>query len=108
GAWARRIAVNVAIDHMKKRGRGEQAFRDIADPRSTGAVDAVDARRAITSAFRALPAALYVTAVLALVDERSYQEIADVLGISVGAVKSRMFRATRLLRRELTRLGWQP
>src|SRR5262249_49614962 len=40
GAWARRIAVNVAIDHMKKRGRGEQAFRDIADPRSTGAVDA--------------------------------------------------------------------
>jgi DNA-directed RNA polymerase specialized sigma24 family protein len=42
-----------------------------------------------------------VTARLALVDERPYQEIAELLGVSIGAVKSRVFRATRLLRDEL-------
>ena len=71
-------------------------------------VDAADTRRALSRAFGALPPTLRVTATLALVDERPYQEIADMLGVSVGGVKSRVFRATRLLRRELSKMGWQP
>ena len=37
-----------------------------------------------------------------------YAEIADALGLPVGTVKSRVFRAIRALRRELARLGVQP
>jgi len=44
-------------------------------------------------------------ATLALIEERSYAEIADALDIPVGTVKSRVFRATRALRKDLARLG---
>ena len=39
--------------------------------------------------------------------EQSLAETADVLGIPVGTVKSRLFRARLLLRRELENEGWQ-
>ena len=42
---------------------------------------------------------------LALVEEEPYADIAEALGIPVGTVKSRVFRATRFLREELARLG---
>ena len=108
GAWTRRIAVNVAIDHLKRAGRDHHEHIEPADPMAAARVEAGDTRRALSRAFGALPPALRVTATLALVDERPYQEIADMLGVSVGGVKSRVFRATRLLRRELTKMGWQP
>jgi len=38
-------------------------------------------------------------ATLALIEEQPYKEIAEALGISVGAVKVRVFRALRLLRK---------
>jgi DNA-directed RNA polymerase specialized sigma24 family protein len=45
---------------------------------------------------------------LALVEGQPYDEIADALGISVGAVKLRVFRAVRILRQQLRRLGVRP
>ena len=52
------------------------------------------------------PAAkLRAAATLALVEEEPYEEIANALGISVGAVKSRVFRAVRLLQTKLKGLG---
>jgi len=47
-----------------------------------------------------------VVATLALIEECSQAEIADALGVPVGTVKSRLFRATRQLRTELERLGF--
>ena len=109
GAWARRIAVNVAIDHLKRVG-GER-WREWQDEPSETPVDRVasgEMRRLLAAAFYKLPPTLQVTARLALIEERPYQDIADALGVSIGAVKSRVFRATRLLRRELARAGLQP
>jgi RNA polymerase sigma-70 factor (ECF subfamily) len=63
---------------------------------------------AIAAAFRSLPAKLQAAATLALVEERPHEEVGEALGISAGAVKSRVFRATRLLRRKLQRMGFQP
>jgi RNA polymerase sigma-70 factor (ECF subfamily) len=107
GAWIRRIAMNAAIDHLKSAGRSKETAAETADPAAAARMEAADARRSIERAFRSLPPALRVTAMLALVEERPYQEIAGMLDISIGAVKSRVFRATRQLRRELARLGWQ-
>src|SRR5207249_3433784 len=84
GAWSRRIAMNVAIDHLKQTTRDRHDPREAIDPTETARIGARDIRQSIARAFRALPPALRVTAMLALVDERPYQEIAEILGVSPG------------------------
>jgi DNA-directed RNA polymerase specialized sigma24 family protein len=49
-----------------------------------------------------------VAASLALIEEHPYQEIADALDISLGAVKMRVGRAEALLRTSLERMGIRP
>lgn len=61
----------------------------------------------IRRAFSSLPPKLRVVATLALIEELPQAEIADALGVPIGTVKSRLFRATRDLRDQLTRLGIQ-
>lgn len=107
GAWARRIATNVAIDYLK-HNRPVSAL--VVEPSVTPPDAAMqrETREKIARAFHALPAKLQVTATLALIEEESYEEIAAQLDISVGAVKSRVFRATRMLRKKLERMGIEP
>jgi RNA polymerase sigma-70 factor (ECF subfamily) len=107
-AWARRIATNLALDHLR-RNRPEQ--RLFTEPPGATPPDRLlqrETREKIQQAFRRLPAKLQVTATLALVEEQPYEEIADALGTSVGAVKLRVFRAIRILRRQLNHLGVRP
>ena len=47
-------------------------------------------------------------AALALIEEQGHEDIADALDISVSAVKSRIFRAVRILRKKLERQGMTP
>jgi DNA-directed RNA polymerase specialized sigma24 family protein len=51
---------------------------------------------------------LRVAAVLAVVEELPHKEVAAALGISVAAVKVRVFRALRLLRKDLQQQGITP
>ena len=108
GGWARRIATNVAIDHLK-------STRSIVFPVTPASADAPEdalARRELVagtrSALAALPPHFRVVVTLALIEERPYVEIAETLGTSVGTVKSRVFRGVRRLRRELERRGIRP
>jgi RNA polymerase sigma-70 factor (ECF subfamily) len=108
GAWARRIATNLAIDHVR-RSRPEVALPD--DLPHAPAADPVlrrERRNQIADAFRRLPPKLRVAATLSLVEEQSHQEIAQALGTSVGNVRIRVFRAVRLLREHLMRVGAKP
>jgi RNA polymerase sigma-70 factor (ECF subfamily) len=103
-AWARRIATNLAIDYLRTR-HSEQAL--VVEPAGRAGADLLEQQemqQKIQQAFRRLPAKLQVAATLALIEERSYDEIADVLGTSVGAVKLRVFRAIRILRKRLRHL----
>ena len=107
-AWARRIATNLAIDHLRSN-RPEQSL--LVEPTAPPPPDRLlqqETREKIQQAFRRLPARLQVAATLALVEEQRYEEIADALGTSVGAVKLRVFRAIRILRRQLNHLGARP
>lgn len=108
GAWARRIATNAALDHLKTDSR-EVALPDglAAGVQADPAVHR-EVHEQIERAFGELPARLRVAATLALVEEESYEQIAEALGISAGAVKSRVFRAIRLLRRKLKGVGVEP
>ena len=107
-AWARRIATNLAVDHLRRK-RPEQTL--LAEPTGPPPADQLlqrETREKIQQAFRRLPAKLQVAATLALVEEQPYAEIADALGTSVGAVKLRVFRAVRILRKQLNHLGVRP
>jgi RNA polymerase sigma factor (sigma-70 family) len=106
GAWARRIATNLALEHLK-RHRVELPLDPSRVPEPQTAPDAVERlqqqerQRRIGEAFDRLSPKLRAAATLALVEEQPYEQIADALGVSVGTVKSRVFRAVRHMRRWL-------
>jgi RNA polymerase sigma-70 factor (ECF subfamily) len=113
GAWMRRIATHTAIDQLNAaRRRRWVSLADVGRvPASTMAMRAgpadPDLAGHIRRAFASLPPKLRVVATLALIEELPQAEIADALGVPLGTVKSRLFRATRELRRELGQLGVQ-
>ncbi len=109
GGWVRRIATNLALDHLRQsRPAVELPAESRLAAAPTEPVLDRERREAIARAFGMLPASLRAAATLALVEEQPYVDIADALGISVGAVKHRVFRAVRLLRKRLERLGVKP
>src|SRR4030095_10757956 len=98
GAWARRIATNLAVDALRqKRPEGELPV-DLAQPASGDPIVDRETRRQIAVAFRRLPVKLRVAATLSLIEEQSPKEIAEALDTSEGAVRGRVFRAVPLLR----------
>ena len=104
GAWMRRIATNAALDQLRV-ARREALRLGVDTPRSAPVAASDNLRESIQIAFRRLPPKLQIVAVLALVEEQSYAEIANALELPIGTVKSRVFRATRALKEELARLG---
>jgi len=106
--WARRIATNLAFDHLRRKRPEPSLPAEPAGPPPPDPLLQRETREKIQQAFRRLPAKLQVAAMLALVEEQPYDEIADALGTSVGAVKLRVFRAVRILRKQLNHLGVRP
>lgn len=107
-AWARRIATNVALDHLKRSRTEVELPDDLSAGQPPNPAAQREIREQVVRAFRALPAKLRIVATLALIEERSNEEIAAGLGISIGAVKSRAFRAVRRLRERLKQAGIEP
>ena len=106
--WARRIATHAALDYLRtQRPQAELPMDLPARARSDPAVSE-EIRRKTAGAFARLPVKLRVAAILAVVEERPQKEVAEALGISVGAVKLRVFRALRLLRKDLAAQGFTP
>src|SRR6266568_128616 len=108
GAWARRIATNAALDHLKAAQLESCLPDSLPTPPLPDPGISEEIRRKTARAFSRLPPNLRVAATLALIEEQPYKEIADTLGISTGAVKVRVFRALRFLRKELQRQGIKP
>ncbi len=60
---------------------------------------------AVRSALRRLPEEYRAVAALYFAEDRSYHEIAEVLGVPIGTVRSRLHRARKLLQKELWRVA---
>ena len=92
-----------------KRSGGRPRGRFLAGPSGTCPLRSVAApeelRESVQTALVRLPPKLRAVAVLALLEEHTHAEIAEMLDVPIGTVKSRVFRATRGLRKELERLG---
>jgi RNA polymerase sigma-70 factor (ECF subfamily) len=110
--WARRIATRAAIDWLRAQ-RPEYAvanefFADLPAPARADPAVSAQVRHATAQAFARLRPGLRVAATLAVIEERPHKEVAEALGVSVTAVKLRVFRALRLLRKDLQQQGITP
>jgi RNA polymerase sigma-70 factor (ECF subfamily) len=106
--WMRQIATNLARDYLRAaRRRIDRQSRDDESGCENAAPRGCDAKlkETVEFAFRKLPPKLQLVATLALIEERSYEEIAEALDLPVGTIKSRVFRARLALRKELARRG---
>jgi RNA polymerase sigma-70 factor (ECF subfamily) len=112
--WLYRIATNTILDWMKRRGRSPvTAVEDpelITDPARIK-VAAPDAQMERTEIARIthevlehMPDIFRQVLVMREFDEMAYQDIADVLGISIGTVESRLFRARARFKDKLLQL----
>ncbi len=106
--WLFRIARNQAFDWLRRSKRVEFVALDegqdlgIADPAPTpdATLETAQRLRALERALARLPTEHREILLLREIEEMSYEDIADVLDISLGTVKSRIARArARLLER---------
>lgn len=100
-AWARRIATNAALDHLRKARPESVLPEDLAGASSGDPALGSERRQQIKDAFHQLPAKYRLVAILALIEEEPYSSIAQAAGISESLVKVRLFRAVRMLRKKL-------
>jgi RNA polymerase sigma factor CnrH len=110
--WARRIATRVALDWLRtSRTESELSIEvcaEIAAPVEADPAVTAEIRQKTALAFGRLPPKLRIAATLAVIEEQPQKDVATALGISLAAVKLRVFRALRLLRIDLERQGITP
>jgi RNA polymerase sigma-70 factor, ECF subfamily len=96
--WLYRVATNAALDEGRRKARRPHP---IARPEDTvghaSPEDAVGARLDVDAALRALPEDFRVAVVLRYLCDHDYAEIADVLGVPAGTVRSRIARGRAAL-----------
>jgi RNA polymerase sigma-70 factor (ECF subfamily) len=108
GAWLRLIATNAAIDHLHHSRNEVALVKEQAAPASQPPAAQLEMRREILRAMNRLSPRLRVVILLALVEEEPYESIARAMEISEGAVKARVFRGVRILRKSLSQAGVHP
>lgn len=111
--WIYRIAVNTVLDFQKKRGRSP--VQVVEDPeivpgsvQDSPRVVSPDARlereeiaRITQEILADMPEIFRTVLVMREFEDMAYQDIADVLGISIGTVESRLFRARARFKEKL-------
>jgi RNA polymerase sigma-70 factor, ECF subfamily len=111
--WLLRVVSNASLDLGRVRGRHQtqslealtRGDRDSQEPLTLQdpalGLHRGDLRRILDQALAQLPEAQRQTFILHADAELSYREVADVLGISIGTVMSRLYYARQKLRAHL-------
>ncbi len=104
--WLYRIGVNVCLNRVSMKTPASESIdsRQHIDARSESASDRVlraERGARVRAAIALLPRKQRATLVLRMYHEMSHQEIAEVLGSSVGAVKANFFHALGNLKKRL-------
>jgi len=110
-SWIYRIVTNLYRDELRRRkGRFQEEIPEDNAPQAFGgerplAVDPIEEyverqlSEPLSRSLRKLSQDQRQVIILADIEEYSYQEIADIMGCSIGTVRSRLHRARALLRR---------
>jgi RNA polymerase sigma-70 factor (ECF subfamily) len=102
GTWVYRIATNAALDELRRRRRrplpsGVESIELATGAHHTGTEQATADRLALEAALATLPEEFRVAVVLRDVADLDYADIAEVLGIPPGTVRSRIARGRAAL-----------
>jgi RNA polymerase sigma-70 factor (ECF subfamily) len=104
--WLYRITVNKCRDHLRKI-----KIRSIFSPFTTESENLIspeqvpddyDIKLIVRQAVATLPEKLRIPLILKDFDGLSYQEISETMGVELGTIKSRIFRAREGLKKILT------
>jgi RNA polymerase sigma-70 factor (ECF subfamily) len=120
GSWLYRVTYNASIDHLRSKGAAPQPMADeILESRSRegdglprgGASDPVAAaeerelQARIAKALEKVSPQEKAVFLLRHGEDLMLKDIAETLGLSIGSVKSYLFRAVRKLQKELREPG---
>jgi RNA polymerase sigma-70 factor, ECF subfamily len=111
--WLARIAWRVAVDRSKRRGRTREVALDdpekpVAEVASVAnsvdeTVQGAQIGTVLEKLIAAMPSKLRAPLILSTIQEMSPREVAGTLGINEAAVRSRVFRARKILKEKLAR-----
>ena len=114
-SWIYRIVTNLHRDELRRRkGRYQEEIPEDNEPQAFGggrplAIEPIEdyvegqLSEPVSRALEALPPEQRQIVVLADIEECSYQEIAEIVGCSIGTVRSRLHRARGQLRKLVLR-----
>lgn len=108
--WVYRVTYNTCLDYIKKK-KDELSYEDVfstetgAEGRVDGAIESKELKYEIKKSILKLSNDFRTVIILRDIEGLSYQEIADILEIEVGTVKSRINRAREALKNELIKNG---
>jgi len=103
-SWVYRIAMNVAVDHLRRQGKRRkihEKLRSSGPPLATQAGLPEETVRAVHLALEDLPADQKAVVVLRLFEELSHDQIAGILDVPVTTVRWRLFAALEKLEHTL-------
>ena len=108
--WLYRLTSNACVDLLRKENRhqdDETVSAEVPDPAPTPekAVEQKELRRQIEAGLQTLSPEHREVLILREIQQLSYDEIADVLSLDLGTVKSRINRGRRQLREFLLKQG---
>jgi RNA polymerase sigma-70 factor (ECF subfamily) len=115
--WIYKIAHNASVDHLRRNSTREQALATEVDGEerelpvlsrklSPEQESEKEERRAeIERVVRLLPTAYRELIILRHQHDLSYDEIAEVMGLPLGTVKNRLFRAREMMRQQFLERG---
>ena len=102
--WLYRIAVNACLNHRAlKRPPTQELPETLVDPRPGAHAEAErdDAAQRVRAAVSQLPDRQRATLILKIYHDLTHEEVAEILGSSVGTVKANLFHAVANLRRRM-------
>jgi RNA polymerase sigma-70 factor, ECF subfamily len=107
--WLYRVASNVCYDLLRRRGRQPSPAPDTAadsveDPHTDATLASVELRPELAKALARLHPDFRMVVILHDIEQMRYSDIADVLDIPIGTVKSRLSRARSDLGQSLRNL----
>ena len=117
-AWLRTVTRNICLNHLTRHRSRWRLFSELraddatpndrdpepelASPASLAdTIERADLQRHLEDGLRRLPAHQRVPLVLFHLEDMSYQEVADALGVSLGKVKTDIHRGREALRKRL-------
>ncbi len=107
-AYVRRVLVNAHLKSGRRRWHGELPFAEMPDRVDSDPFEAADMRQMVHALLPSLPPRQRAVLVLRYYADLTEAAVADLLGCSVGTVKSQSAKGLRKLRDECDRRAVTP